>query len=119
MMDEDIAKKLVKRLLERYGEIQFLEEFGSSKCCKPVFIGGLWWFTIYIQDANGQANVLQGDSIVEVAMLLQQAFEAGKWLEAFPKDNEPIAIKENDGVGAVEEFLLSCNILRDESLSLR
>ena len=113
-MDEDTAKKLVKRLLERYGEIQFLEEFGASKCCKPAFIRGMWWFTIYIQDANGQANVLQGASIVEVAMLLQQAFEAGKWLEAFPKDSEPIAIKENDGVGAVEEFLLSCNILRDE-----
>ena len=110
-MDEDIAKKLVKRLLERYGEIQFLEEFGSSKCCKPVFIGGLWWFTIYIQDADGKADVLKGDSIVEVAMLLQQAFEASKWLEAFPKDAEKIVVKENDGVGAVEEFLLNCNLM--------
>ena len=54
--EEIPAKKLVRSLLKSYWTLEIIEEIGSSKPCKPVFVQGLYWFPICIKVPPGKGK---------------------------------------------------------------
>ena len=124
--EEIPARKLVRSLLESYWTSEIMEEFGSSKNCKPVFVQGLYWFPIFIKAPAGKGDkgwkvtdtVVSGDDISDVAKLIYRVFKAGGRLEA-EIATSPISQREvvaenvvvKPGDAAVAEFMLKFEIL--------
>ena len=123
--EEIPARKLVRSLLESYWASEIMEEFGSSKNCKPVFVHGLYWFPIFIKAPAGKDKgwkvtdtVVSGDDISDVAKLIYRVFKAGGRLEA-EIATSPISQREvvaenvvvKPGDAAVAEFMLKFEIL--------
>ena len=125
--EEIPARKLVRSLLESYWASEIMEEFGSSKHCKPVFVQGLYWFPIFIKAPAGKEKdkdwkvtdtVVSGDDILDVAKLIYRVFKAGGRLEA-EIATSPISQREvvaenvvmKPGDAAAAEFMLKFEIL--------
>lgn len=102
-----------------------MEEFGSSKFCKPVFVQGIYWFTIFIKAPPGKDKgwkvtdtMVSGEDILDVAKLIYKVFKAGGRLEA-EIATSPISQREvvaenvvvKPGDAAVAEFMLKFEIL--------
>ena len=123
--EEVPARKLVRSLLESYWTPEIMEEFGSSKHCKPVFVRGLYWFPIFIKAPVGKDKswkvtdtVVRGEDILDVAKLIYRVFKAGGRLEAEIATSpisqrdvvaENVVLKPEDA--AVAEFMLKFEIL--------
>lgn len=104
-------KKLVSELLDTYCPSQFIL---PMERCQPAFIEGLYWHTIWIGKKGGipEKTVLKGKSIEEVVARLCKAFKSSCHLEATKcNDNDKIVVAAGDGTGAVEKFLVECELL--------
>lgn len=109
--EEQKLKKLVVELLDTYGHSQFIR---PMERCQPAFIEGLYWHTIWIAKKGGipENTVLKGKSIEEVVARLCKAFKSSCHLEATKCNcNDKIVIAAGDGTGAVEKFLVECELL--------
>lgn len=119
------AWKLVRSLLESYWTSEIMEEFGSSKNCKPVFVHGIYWFPIFIKAPAGKDKgwkvtdtVVRGEDILDVAKLIYKVFRAGGRLEA-KIATSPISQREivaenvviKPGDAAVAEFMVKFELL--------
>ncbi len=123
--EEISAWKLVRSLLESYWTSEIMEEFGSSKHCKPVFVQGLYWFPIFIKAPAGKDKswkvadtMVSGEDISDVAKLIYRVFKAGGRLEteiATSPISQREVVAENvvvkPGDAAVAEFMLKFEIL--------
>ncbi len=123
--EEIPVKKLVRSLLESYWTLEIMEEFGSSKLCKPVFVRDIYWFSIFIKAPPGKEKrwkvtdtVVRGEDILDVAKLIYKVFKAGGRLEAEIATSsisqrevvaENVVVKPGDA--AVAEFMLKFEIL--------
>lgn len=119
------ARKLVRSLLESYWTSEIIEEFGSSKSCKLVFVQGMHWFPIFIKAPSGKDQgwkdtdaMVLGEDILDVAKLICKVFKTGGRLEAEIKTSlasqkegavESVMVKPGDAV--VAEFMLKFEIL--------
>lgn len=110
--EEQKLKKLVVELLGTYGHFQFIHPMGQG--CQPAFIEGLYWHTIRIAKKGGipEKPVLKGKSIEEVVARLCKAFKSSCHLEAtMCNGSDKIMVAAGDGTGAVEKFLVECELL--------
>lgn len=86
MLDIDTAKKLVIDLLKSYGEVMLIENYSNTGICMPVFIRGLFTFTVYVNGSTWLWKTtkpkLKGLSVLDIAALIYKAFKDGAWLEA-------------------------------------
>lgn len=115
-MNEIEAKKLALDLLREYGDVEILED-GIGDCCdycKPVFISNnLFWHTIYIRTSAGdfsRRKALKGKNIVEVVSAIWKTLKDGGSLESDLKNGDYVVIKLGTEAGAVEKFLLECEL---------
>ena len=110
--EERKLKELVVELLDTYCPSQFIYPLG--KMCQPAFIEGLYWHTIWIAKKGGipEKVVLKGKDIEEVVARLCKAFKSACHLEATKcSDKDKIVVAAGDGTGAVEKFLVECELL--------
>jgi len=109
--EERKLKKLVVELLDTYCPSQFIRPMEK---CQPAFIEGLYWHTIWIAKKGGipKKVVLRGRDIEEVVARLCKAFKSSCHLEATKcNSNDKIVVAAGDGTGAVEKFLVECELL--------
>ena len=109
--EERKLKELVVELLDTYGHPQFIR---PMERCQPAFIEGLYWHTIWIAKKGGipENTILKGKSIEEVVARLCKAFKSSCHLEAaMCNGNGKIMVAAGDGTGAVEKFLVKCELL--------
>lgn len=110
--EERKLEKLVVELLDTYCPSQFIRPMGQG--CQPAFIEGLYWHTIWIAKKGGipENTVLKGKSIEEVVARLCKAFKSSCHLKATKcNSNDKIVVAAGDGTGAVEKFLVECELL--------
>lgn len=109
-MNEDDAKSLIIKLLERYCSCQILSNLQLGiDSCQPVFVDDMWWHTIYIEsDGILESPVLKGKDAADVVQQMYSAFEHGCWLSSVLHGGKHIDVKLDDGTGAVEEFMMKC-----------
>ena len=114
-MNENEARKLVLDLLREYGDVEILE-YGMVNCygyCKPVFISNMFWHTIYIRtstDDFSRRKALKGKDMVEVVSAIWKTLKDGGSLESDLKNGDYVIIKLGTEAGAVEKFLLECEL---------
>ena len=109
--DEQTLMKLVLELLDTYCPSQFIY---PVERCQPAFIEDLYWHTIWIAKKGGipEKVVLRGRDIEEVVARLCKAFKSSCHLEATKcSDNGKIMVAAGDGTGAVEKFMVKCELL--------
>lgn len=115
---DNALEKIVKELLENYGDLQLLRVFsqagdGSLTELKPTFNEGLYYHEIQITKSGCQlvSKCLKGRSILELASEIYKTFKHGACLLASTHNGDGVMIGVGDGTGSPEKFMMQCELL--------